>query len=162
MSHKRPAAAAVVRIVNGALIFKKPAKFTGCSSFFKMPIATTFAEAPKGVRFPPRQEPIKRANIKSSFGMPRPVARDPATGSITIIYGTLSTKPEMRMLNKRMSIKPANLLPPVTFASHIAKSSKRPVSLMAPTTTKIPIRKAMVSSPAPLQAARFHRNSFSA
>ncbi len=67
IAQRRAAAAAVVRIVNGAEIFKKPGKVIGCPSFLRIPIATTFADAPNGVRFPPRQEPIKSANIKSSF-----------------------------------------------------------------------------------------------
>ena len=72
-------------------------------------------------------------------------ARVPATGSITIIYGTLSTNPEIKIEKSRIRTKPRSFEPPVIFARKDAKSSKSPVSEIAPTTTKIQIKKKIVS-----------------
>ena len=85
MSHKRRAALAVVKRVKGAPSFSQAPKFIGCPSFFTMPIATTLALAPYGVRFPPRQEPSKSANIYNSPSVPAARAKSYATGSITIM-----------------------------------------------------------------------------
>ena len=68
-----------------------------------------------------------------------------ATGSITMMYGTLSTNPEIITETRRISTKPKRTLPFVIDFKNPAKSERRPVSLIAPTTTKIPIRKKIVS-----------------
>ena len=62
-----------------------------------------------------------------------------------MMYGTLSTKPEIKIETRRMRTKPKNLFPPVTSARNAANSFKSPISEIAPTTTKIPHRKKIVS-----------------
>jgi len=62
-SQIKRAEAAVVIKVKGMPIFSHWPKFIDTPCLRSMPTATTFAEAPKGVRFPPRQEPISRANM---------------------------------------------------------------------------------------------------
>ena len=49
--------------VKGTEIFINCRKDTGCPSFFRIPQATILADAPIGVRLPPRLAPISRPNI---------------------------------------------------------------------------------------------------
>ena len=99
-----------------------------------------FAEAPKGVKLPPMQEPTNKANIYNSLFKPISCASVAATGSITIIYGTLSTKPEIKTDTRIITKNPAILLSPMIPRKKSAKSSSKPVSEMVPMTMKIPIK----------------------
>ena len=50
-----------------------------------------------------------------------------ATGSITMMYGTLSTNPEIITETRRISTKPKRTLPFVIDFKNPAKSERRPV-----------------------------------
>ena len=119
-----------------------------------MPTATIFADAPKQVRLPPRHEPTRRANIYSSGSRFNAFAIAPVTGSIAIMYGTLSTKPDITTETSSMAINPATTLPPVSPLRKPAKSNSMPVSARPPITINIPIKNKIVSQSSPLTS--FH------
>ena len=76
------------------------------------------------------------------------------------MYGTLSMKPDKIIETNKIKTKAANLLPLVHFAKKAAKSANKPDSLKAPTTTKIPIKKKIVSQSRPFTSPQISRHDF--
>lgn len=68
--------------VKGTEIFMNCPALTSYPSFLRIPIPVMFAEAPIGVRFPPRVDPTKSPKYRMYGETPMSPAISPQTGSI--------------------------------------------------------------------------------
>src|SRR6056297_977754 len=116
--------------------------------FFSRVRATTFAEAPMGVRFPPKHTPIEsvhQTGERSAKTVGFRAGRCLITGIMVAVKGMLSTNPLKTKATKYMTgRKIINELPKL-LSNECASVFNTPVSSKAPVSKNKPIKKNIVS-----------------